>query len=133
MANRIATVGSALAAALIAGSVSAAAGPPATGMARRPDHAAVLQGAFDRALADGSNGALILFIARNPDEALTAEARAALAARTAPDRQPFPGPDGDIIAAFDRARLAGPSALAAFAAGNAPHPLAAEALRPYWQ
>ena len=74
-----------------------------------------------------------MFIARNPDEALTDQARRTLAARSRPDPRPWPGPDGDIVAAFDRARLAGPAALAAFAAAFATHPLGAEARRPFWQ
>ena len=97
------------------------------------DPAAVLAQALAAARADGSNAALILFIARYPDEPLTATARAALAARRWPDRRPAPGPDGAIIAAFDRARLAGPAALAAFAQAYPNHPLGAEALRPDWR
>ena len=96
-----------------------------------PDYAAGLRSTLDAALAEGSNAALILFIARYPDEALTDEARTALAARRRLDAG-YPGPDGDIFAAFDRARLAGPAALAAFAATYSGHPLGAEARRAVW-
>jgi hypothetical protein len=110
----------------------AAAEQPAAVVPPPPDYAAGLRATLDQALAEGSNAALILFIARYPDEPLTGTARAALAARTAPDPLPHPGPDGAIIAGFDRARLAGPAALAGFAAAYPNHPLGAEARRPDW-
>jgi hypothetical protein len=97
------------------------------------DPVAGLEAALAAALADGSNAALILFIARHPDAPPTDRARAALRARPAPDPRPDPGPDGAIIAAFDRARLAGPAALAAFAAAYPDHPLGAEARRAAWR
>jgi hypothetical protein len=97
------------------------------------DPATVLAQALAAALADGSSAALILFIARYPDEPLTGTARAALAARRRPDPRIPAGPDGAVIAAFDRARLAGPAALAAFARAYPNHPLGAEALRPDWR
>lgn len=123
-----------LAAALAAGLATAAAAQTTGGiMAPPPDYPAVMEKALDEALADGSNGALVMFIARYPDEPQAERARVALAERTAPDATRRPGPDGDIVGAFDRARLAGPAALAAFAAAYANHPLAAEALRPFWQ
>ena len=120
------------AAAVCAACGGAAAQAPEGVMPPPPDYAAGLRSTLDQALADGSNAALILFIARYPDEALTEEARAALKARGQPDPLPYPGPDGDILAAFDRARLAGPAALAAFAGIYANHPLGAEAGRAAW-
>lgn len=110
-----------------------AAEPSVSVMPPQPDYVAGLEAALDKALADGSNGALIMFIARNPEEPQAERAREALAARSRPDASPWPGPDGNIVAAFDRARLGGPAALAAFAAATPNHPLAAEALRPFWQ
>ena len=50
----------------------------------------------------------------------------ALAARRQADPTPVEGPDGNIVAAFDRARLDGPAMLDAFAARYPNHPLAAE-------
>ena len=82
-----------------------------------------------RALADGSGGALILFLARYPDGPDAGTVRAALAARRQADPAPVGGPDGDIVAGFDRARLDGPATLDAFAARYPNHPLAAEARR----
>ncbi|MFO1105904.1 MAG: hypothetical protein U1E34_07365 [Amaricoccus sp.] len=119
----------ALAAILLASSpLSALAdGPPPR------DGAIAMQEEFDAAQAGGSNAGLILFIARFPDAPLADQARQALAARPRADPAPAPGPDGAIILAFDRARIAGPAALAAFAAANEGHPLAIEALRPFWQ
>lgn len=127
-----------------AAALFALAGAPLAGPAAAPaagaggtvpparDPAAGMRAALERALAEGTNGALVLFIARYPDEPLAEEARTALEARGQPDAAPFPGPDGEIVAAFDRARLAGPAALAAFARAYAGHPLAAEARRPFW-
>ncbi len=84
-------------------------------------------------MADGSNGSLIEFIARNPDEAVTDTARQALAGSHSPDAMPWPGPDGEIIAAFDAARLTGdPSAMRRFAETHSAHPLSREALRDFW-
>jgi hypothetical protein len=120
-----------VAAAVAAGAGAGAAGQQAV-VPPPPDYAAGLRSSLDQALADGSNAALILFIARYPDETLTGTARTALKARTAPDPLPPPGPDGTIVAAFDAARLAGPAALAAFAGAYGNHPLAAEAARPVW-
>jgi hypothetical protein len=54
-------------------------------------------------------------------------ARAALKARTRSDPVPDPGPDGAIVAAFDR-----PAALAAFAATYPNHPFGLEAERAFW-
>jgi hypothetical protein len=84
-----------------------------------------------QALAEDSNAALVNFIARHPDEIMSDEARARLAARPS---QPsgWSGPDAAIYGAFDAARLAGLEALAGFAQRNSGHPLAAEALRPFW-
>jgi hypothetical protein len=91
-----------------------------------------LEATLEQAEAAGTNGALVTFIARYPDDPLADRARALLAARRQPDPAPYPGPDGTIIAAFDRARLAGPAALADFARTYPNHPLAAEAARPFW-
>ena len=68
-----------------------------------PDEAAVRRDLLGRALADGSSGALILFLARYPDGPDAGTVRAALAARRQADPAPVGGPDGDIVAAFDRA------------------------------
>ena len=119
-------------AALVLAWAGLAAGQPVAVVPPPPDYAAGLASSLGQALADGSNAALILFIARYPDEPLTATARAALQARPDPDPRPAPGPDGAIIDAFDRARLAGPAALAAFARTHAGHPLGAEAGRTDW-
>jgi hypothetical protein len=121
----------AAAAALLVVAGGAPAGPPAV-MPPPPDDAAGLRATLAQARAAGSNAALIRFIARHPDEPLTGLARAALRARTAPDPRSAPGPDGAIVAAFDRARLAGPAALAGFAAATPNHPLGAEARRADW-
>lgn len=99
-----------------------AAPPPA-------DPALALQRQLDDALAAEASAPLILFIARYPDAPATAAARTRLATRRSPDPRPAAGPDGDIVAAFDRARLSGPAALDAFALGHANHPLGAEAAR----
>ena len=94
-----------------------------------PDEGAVRRDLLGRALADGSGGALILFLARYPDGPDAGTVRAALAARRQADPAPVGGPDGDIVAAFDGARLDGPATLDAFAARYPNHPLAAEARR----
>lgn len=101
------------------------------------DPQAVLADLYARTLAADSSAALILFIARYPDDPLAGEARLRLRARS-PDLAPPGGPDGAdpdgaIIAQFDAARIAGPAALDAFARRHAGHPLAAEALRPFWR
>ena len=109
------------------------------------DPQAVLADLYARTLAADSSAALILFIARYPDDPLAGEARLRLRARP-PDPAPAEGPDGmsdglndganpdgAIIAQFDAARIAGPAALDAFALRHAGHPLAAEALRPFWR
>lgn len=100
---------------------------------RPPDFSAGLAATLQQALAEGSNGALIEFIARNPDEAVTDTARQALAGRRSSDAMLWPGPDGEIIAAFDAARLTGdPAAMRSFAETHAAHPLGQEALRDFW-
>lgn len=97
------------------------------------DPAVALNRSFARAVAEDSNAALLLFIARNPDTAEAEAARGLLARRPGLDPLPYPGPDGPILEAFDRARLAGPAALAAFAARyRDSHPLGTEALNPAW-
>jgi len=82
------------------------------------------------ALADGSSTALILFLARHPDNAAAPRVRAALARRTAPDaaaRIAAAGGEAEIVAAFDAARRAGTDAAwDAFAARFGSHPLVAE-------
>ena len=120
-----------MATAVLAASAAGAAGQPAV-TPPPPDYAAGLRATLERALAEGSNAALILFLARHPDEPLADEARAALKLRPRPDPVADPGPDGAIVAAFDRARLAGPVALAAFAAAYPNHPLGLEARRAEW-
>ncbi len=98
-----------------------------------PDNAAGLASTLNQALSDGSNAAVIAFIARYPDDPMTDRARAALAVRRGPDAAPDPGPDGAVFDAFDRARLGGPSAMAGFTAAYANHPLGAEAQRNFWR
>lgn len=100
-------------------------------MAPPPDEAAVLAQEFRGAVDDGSNAALIRFIARHPDRALARQAWQRLAGRTVPDGQPLAGdPDAMVYAAFDAARLAGTAAAyRGFAQTYAGHPLAEEASR----
>lgn len=118
--------------------LAAGAGDRAAAEAAAPmDPQAVLADLYARTLAADSSAALILFIARYPDDPLAGEARLRLRARP-PDPAPAEGPDGvnpdgAIIAQFDAARIAGPAALDAFARRHAGHPLAAEALRPFWR
>lgn len=101
------------------------------GMARPPDDEAVLAQEFRGAVDDGSNAALIRFIARHPETALADEARRRLQQRTAPDERPLANdPDAAVYAAFDAARRAGTAeAWRDFARTYANHPLAAEANR----
>lgn len=101
------------------------------GMARPPDDAAVLAQEFRGAVADGSNAALIRFIARHPGTALADEAWRRLQQRPAPDERPLANdPDAAIYAAFDTARRTGTAeAWRDFARTYANHPLAAEASR----
>lgn len=118
----------------------AATGAPAQPLPRRAeslpppvDPAVAMRLSLAQAVADGSTAALLLFIARNPDTVEAGEARHLARARTHLDPLPYPGPDGAILEAFDRARLAGADALAAFAARyRDSHPLGAEALNPAW-
>jgi hypothetical protein len=101
------------------------------GMARPPDDAAVLAQEFRGAVDDGSNAALIRFIARHPETALADEAWRRLQQRPAPDDRPLANdPDATIYAAFDAARRTGTAeAWRDFARTYANHPLAAEANR----
>ncbi|MGO1078431.1 hypothetical protein [Inquilinus sp. CA228] len=101
------------------------------GMARPPDDAAVLAQEFRGAVDDGSNAALIRFIARHPETALADEARRRLQQRPAPDAYPLANdPDAAVYAAFDAARRTGTAeAWRDFARTYANHPLAAEATR----
>lgn len=100
-------------------------------MAPPPDEAMVIAQEFRGAVDEGSNAALIRFIARHPDQALAEEARRRLALRTKPDERPLAGdPDAAVYAAFDAARRAGTAqAYRDFARTYAGHPLAAEAER----
>jgi len=101
------------------------------GMARPPDDEAVLAQEFRGAVDDGSNAALIRFIARHPGSALAEEAWRRLRQRPAPDEHPLANdPDAAVYAAFDAARRAGTAAAwRDFARTYASHPLAAEATR----
>lgn len=87
--------------------------------------------ALDQAESAGNSAALIMFLARYGGSPLTAEARARLRQRTAPDPADVvaavAGTDANVVAAFDAARLKGPAALEAFIAAHGSHPLAAEA------
>jgi hypothetical protein len=100
-------------------------------MARPPDDAAVLAQEFRAAVDDGSNAALIRFIARHPETALADEAWRRLQQRPAPDARPLANdPDAAVYAAFDAARGTGTAeAWRDFARTYASHPLAAEATR----
>jgi hypothetical protein len=108
--------------------------PPARAQALPParDPSVAIAEELAAALADGSNRRLVLFIARHPRSAQAGTARRMLAARAAPDSGPGVGPDAAIAAEFDAARLAGAAALRDFAARHPGHPLAAEALAPFW-
>jgi hypothetical protein len=110
-----------------------AAGPAWAEAARPMDPQVVLADLYARTLAEDSSGALILFIARYPDDPLADGARRRLRLRTGPDPVPFRGPDDQLLSEFDAARRAGPAALDAFAARHPGHPLAAEAQRPFWR
>jgi hypothetical protein len=100
-------------------------------MARPPDDAAVLDQEFRGAVGDGSNAALIRFIARHPQTALADEAWRRLEQQPAPDARALANdPDAAVYAAFDAARCAGTAeAYRDFAQAYANHPLAAEATR----
>ncbi|WP_225767189.1 hypothetical protein [Inquilinus sp. Marseille-Q2685] len=102
-----------------------------TDMARPPDEQAVIAREFRGAVDQGSNAALIRFIARHPGHALADEARLRLQRRTAPDDKPLAhDPDATVYAAYDAARRAGTAeAYRDFARTYANHPLAAEANR----
>jgi hypothetical protein len=101
------------------------------GMARPPDDAAVFAQEFRAAADDGSNAALIRFIARHPETTLADEAWRLLKQRPTPDARPLANdPDAAVYAAFDTARRAGTAeAWRDFARTYASHPLAAEAAR----
>lgn len=104
-------------------SVAGMAAPP------RIDPATAVRRQLDDAFAADASAPLILFIARYPDEPIVMAARFRLATRRQSDPSPARGPDGAIVAAFDRARLDGVAALDAFAARYPNHPLGAEAAR----
>lgn len=89
---------------------------------------------FEAAVAQGSNAALIMFLARNPQSTHAAEARRLLAQRRNPDTpatiRAAAGADADIVAQFDSARLSGdPAKIRVFILRHADHPLATEAQR----
>jgi hypothetical protein len=100
-------------------------------MARPPDEKAVLAQEFRGAIDDGSNAALIRFIARHPETALADDAWRRLQQRPGPDERPLANdPDAAVYAAFDAARRTGTAeAWRDFARTYANHPLAAEATR----
>ena len=90
--------------------------------------------AYDRAVEDGSNAALEMFLARNPGSPYASQARKLLSSRHAADDpvtiRRVAGSDADVVAAFDRARLSGdPEQLQAFIARHGSHPLGEEAKR----
>lgn len=90
------------------------------------------QGLVAQALADGSNAALIMILARNPGTPEADAALALLAGRTSADpaamTQAVAGADAGVVAAFDSARLAGSAAFwQDFLAAHGSHPLAAHA------
>ena len=87
---------------------------------------------LDQAVAAGSNAALLMFLARYPDNPLAPEARADLKLRQEPDApgvaQDVAESDAQVVMAFDSARLSGdPVQVSDFIARYAPHPLTAEA------
>jgi len=89
-------------------------------------------GLVAQALADGSNAALIMILARNPGTADADAALAALAGRGIPDpaavTRAVAGADAGVVAAFDAARLIGTAtAWQGFLAAHGSHPLAATA------
>lgn len=96
-----------------------------------PDYDRVMGEEFDAAMREGTNSALIRFIARHPDHPLADRARSLLSGREGLDTGVSPtDPDADIYAAFDRARRENTiSALGTFIALHPNHPLAAEARR----
>ena len=87
------------------------------------------QGLVAQALADGSNSALIMILARNPGTPEADAALGLLAGRTDPDPAAIAlavaGADADVVTAFDAARLAGSAAAwREFLAAHGSHPLA---------
>lgn len=119
---------------ILATAATIGAGASAAGQAAAPrDPQVVLEEHYSQTVAEDSGAGLILFIARYPDDPLAEDARRRLRLRVDPDPAPPAGPDGRLIADFDAARRAGPAALDAFAARSPGHPLAAEALRPFWR
>jgi hypothetical protein len=89
--------------------------------------------AFDQAVATGTSAALIVFLAREPENPWIEEARLLLERRRAPDPPGaalIAGPDAGVVESFDQARLAGTvGAWDGFLARHDGHPLAAEARR----
>lgn len=94
-----------------------------------PDNDVVLRRELDGAIAEGTNAALIRFVARHGSEPIAEEARDRLARRSEPDAAVSrTDPDSAIYQAFDEARLDGTSeAYRLFISRFANHPLAAEA------
>ncbi len=96
-----------------------------------PDYERVMEKEFEAALREGSNAALIRFIARHPDHPLADRARGLLSNRDGLDTGASPtDPDAGVYAAFDRARRQNTvAAFRNFIASHPGHPLAAEARR----
>ena len=89
-------------------------------------------GLVAQALADGSNAALIMILARHPGTPEAGVALAALAGRGGPDpaavTRAVAGADAGVVAAFDAARLNGTAAAwQGFLAAHGSHPLATSA------
>lgn len=96
-----------------------------------PDYDRVMEEEYDAAVREGTNSALIRFIARHPDHPLADRARSLLSGRDKPDKGVSPtDPDADVYAAFDRARRENTvAAFRNFIALHPHHPLTAEARR----
>ncbi|ESR26951.1 hypothetical protein [Lutibaculum baratangense] len=92
------------------------------------DYGEILSEEYRFAVQQGSREALLMFIARHPDEPLSDRARALVP--QVPSRAGAGGADADVLAAFGKALDAGtPEALDAFVDAHPQHPLAAEARR----
>lgn len=101
-----------------------------TAMRPERDIEAITLDTFNEAVRSGSAGALIKFIARNPDHPLAEKARQLLEEGNYPPARKTPSEWVDSkIEEFDAARRAGAGALKEFIARHPNHPLAAEARR----